>query len=69
MDVTCNAAYTANATTPSEDHYANLRFAVPGCGCLYDSHQKINPTIGMSIPIGRTTPTFPGEKLCATIIW
>ena len=50
-------------------HYVNLRFAVAGCECLYDSHKNIRPTTGMIMSIGRTSPALPGEKLCATIIW
>jgi hypothetical protein len=48
--------------------YTSLWFAASDFGCLYDSHRNINPTTGMRMSLGRTNPTFPGEKLCAAII-
>ena len=48
--------------------YISFRFAIPGFGCLYESHKNTNPTTGITISIGRTTPTLPGEKFFATII-
>ena len=36
---------------------------------LYESPNNMNPIRGMRKLLGRTNPTFPGEKLWATIIW
>ena len=48
--------------------YISFWFAAPDIGCLYDSRKNMNPITGMRISVGRTNPTFPGEKLRAAII-
>ena len=69
-DVTCNARCRASGLLVGpQTHYIKLRLLVPVCGCLYESHRNTNPITGISMSIGRTSPTFPGEKLCAAIIW
>src|SRR5579884_3601702 len=48
--------------------YFSLRFPGLALGCLYANHRNRNPTTGVRISLGRTSPTLPGEKLCAVII-